>query len=153
MTEEADAPRPQSVHGMSRIQPLAQHHPRRIAVEERAGDGAVRDARARQGTRNLGNAAGRAVREPLPGRHPLVVDRSRRLEIEDDDGRMGRQHNRKYLRRGRVRRRVDQDEIDPRCAEGFPRASRRLYGIDEPGRDDLGAHTLETGLDPMLISL
>ena len=57
--------------------------PRRVAVEQRARDRAVGDARPRERAGELRHAAGRAVREPLARRHRLVVERARRLQVED----------------------------------------------------------------------
>ena len=111
VAEEAEARGPQAAHRVRGIEPFAQHVPRRVAVEQRARDGAVRDARARERAGDLGHAAGRAVRQPFAGRHRLVVERPRRLQIEDDDGRTDRLHGGQHLRRRRVRRRIEQHEV------------------------------------------
>ena len=74
---------------------------------ERSGDRAVRDARARERARELGHAAGRAVREPLARRHRLVVERARRLQVEDHDRRLRGLHDGQHLGRRGVGRRVD----------------------------------------------
>src|SRR5262249_815974 len=68
----------------SRIEPLVQDGPGRIALEQRPGDGSVRNPRPRERAGDLRDAAGGAVREPLAGGHRLVVERARRLHVEDD---------------------------------------------------------------------
>ena len=153
VTEEADARGPQAVHGVGGVQPFAQHVPCRVAVEKRPRHRSVRDARARECACDLRDAARRAVGEPLACRHGFVVERARRLKIEDDDRRIDGLHDRKHLRRRRIGRRVEHDEVDARRGERRAGLSRGLRRIHQPGRDDLCAHRLETRFDPTLIAL
>ena len=68
-------------------------------------------------------------------------------------GRIDGLHDRQHLRRRRVRRRVEHDEVDACRGERRAGLSRCLRRIDQPGRDDLGAHRLEARLDPLLVAL
>ena len=152
VAEEADPRRSEVVDGARGVQPLAQSDPGGVAVGQRPRDGAVGDSRPGQRARYLGDAARGAVGEPLARRHALVVDRARRLEVEDDDGGIDRLDDREDLRGRRVGGRVDEQELRPRCREGRARHAGRLGRVDETGRDDLGAHLLEATLDPVLVA-
>ena len=122
------------------VDPLADRVPRRIAVEQRAGDGRVRDPGAGERAGELGHAARRAVREPLARRHRLVVERPRRLQVEDHDRHLRRLHRGQHLRRRRVGRRVERGPARRgRRQLARPPRGRRSRRVDQPGRDDVGA--------------
>ncbi len=151
--EEADARGSEAVHSARRVEPLAQRVPRGIAVEQRPRQRPVADPRPGQRPRDLRHAAGGAVGEPLAGRHPLVVERARRLEVEDDDRGVDRLHDGEDLGRRRVGRGVEEEELGPRRAERVACRPGRLRRVHEPGRDDLRPHLLEAPLDPALVAL
>ena len=130
-----------------------EHAPRRVAVEQRSRDRPVGDPRAGERAGDLGDAAGRAVRQPFGGRHRLVVERPRRLEIEDHDRRIDRLHGRQHLRRRRVGRGVEQDEIGSRCGEHLARLPSAPGACRRGRRRRPRAHPLEARLDPALIAL
>ena len=153
MAEEADACAAKAAHSSRSVDPLAEGVPSRVAVEQCSGHRPVRDPRSRERACDLGDATGGAVGEPLTGRHRLVVERARRLEVEDHDRRVDRLHGREHLRGRRVRRRVEEHEIDARAGEQLAGDPRTLGRVDEPGRDDLDAQAGKTLLDASLICL
>ncbi len=135
--EEAEA---RALHAARRgggLDPAAQAIPGRVAGQQRARDRVVRDPRAREGARQLGHAAGRAVREPLARRHRLVVETARGLQVEDHDRHLRGLHRGQHLRRGRVGRRVEHDDVDAARGQQVAGLARALGGVDETGRDDL----------------
>src|SRR5581483_1419375 len=136
-----------------RVDPVADDIPGGIAVEKRPRHRPVGDACAREGSGELGHAAGRAVREPFAGRHPFVVDGARRLQVEHDDGRLRLLHRGEHLRRGRIRRRVEHHQLHARRGELRTRLARLLRAVDEARRDDLCAELRQPALEVLLIAL
>ena len=153
VAEEADARRSKVVNGARGVEPLAQGVPGRVALEQRPRDRPVGNRGTCQGARDLRDAACRAVCEPLARRHRLVVERARRLEVQDDDRRVDRLHDGEHLGRGRVGRRVDEEELRSAGGERLAGGAGRLGSVDETRRDDLRAHRLEPLLDPALVAL
>ena len=152
VAEEAEAGPPGSARGGGRLDPAAQAVPGGIARQQRARDRVVRDPRARERARELRHAAGRAVREPLARGHRLVVEAARRLQVEDHDRRLGRLHRGQHLRRGRIGRGVDHDEVDAARGKQVAGLARALGRVDEACRDDLGAELCEARLDIALVA-
>ena len=152
VAEEAEARAPHAVRRGGGLDPAAQAIPGRIAREQRARDGVVRDACARERAGELRHAAGRAVREPLARRHRLVVEAARRLQVEDHDRHLRGLHRRQHLRGRRVGRRVEHDDVDAAGGEQVARLARALGGVDETGRDDIGAELGEPPLDVALVA-
>jgi len=74
------------------------------------------------------------------------------LEIEDDDGGVDGLDDRQDLRGRRVCGRVDEQELRLRRRQGRARRAGSLGRVDETGGGDLGAHLLETTLDPALVA-
>ena len=83
----------------------------------------------------------------------LVVERARRLQVEDHDRRLRRLHRRQHLRRRGVGRGVEHDQLDAARRERLARLARGLRRVDEPGRDDVGAELGELRLEPALVAL
>ena len=153
VAEEPEAGGPQSLDGAGSVDPLPDRLPGRIAVLQGAGDRAVRHACAGEGARELGDAAGRAVRQPLAGGHPLVVERPCRLEVEDDDRRLRRLHRREHLRRCGVGCRVEEDQLDSCGGERLAGGAGGLRGVDEPRADDVRAELGEPCLEFLPVAL
>ncbi len=151
--QEADACGPQAVNGVGRVQPLAQHVPGRVVADERACHGLVWDARTRERACDLRDAARRTIGEPFAGSHAFVIERACRLKIEDDDGRIDGLHDRKHLRRCRVRRRVEHDEVEAFSGQCRAGLSCSLGAVDQPGRHDFCTHFLESCFDLLLVAL
>ena len=106
---------------------------------------------------NAPASSGTQQAEQLASHSPVVigfvVERPRRLQIEDHDRRIDRLHDRQDLRRRRIGRRVEQHEVGSRRGERRARLSSGLGSVDESCGDDLGAERLEPRLDPALVAL
>ena len=152
VAEEAEARAAGAARRGGGLDPAAQLLPGRIAGQQRARDRVVRNTRARERARELGHAAGRAVREPLARGHRLVVEAARGLQVEDDDGHLRRLHCGQHLRGRRVRRRVEHDDVDAAGRQQVAGLARALRGVDEAGGDDLGAELGEARLDVALVA-
>ena len=117
--------------------------PAGVVLEQRPRDRPVGNRGTCEGACDLRDAACRAVCEPFAGGHRLVVERARGLEVQDDDRRVDRLHHGEHLGRGRIRRRVDEEELRSAGGERVAGGAGRLGSVDEARRDDLRAHRLE----------
>ena len=133
--------------GARRVEPLAQGAPRPGSPSRSVPvDRPVRESRAREGARDLRDAACRAVGEPLARGHRLVVERARRLEVEDDDRRVDRLHDGQHLGRRRIRRRVDAGGARRRPAASASPAARAACGVStRPAETTSAPIALERG--------
>src|SRR5204863_9371169 len=83
VAEESEAGGTQAAHGVRRLEPVTDELPCAVAVEQRAGDRTVRNPRTRECAGELRDATCRAVGKPLARCHPFVVERARRLQVQD----------------------------------------------------------------------
>ena len=127
--------------------PIGDFVPTTRVVAEHAGDLVERDAGPVEDVGDLRHGAGGAIRQPL-ARHlrpvaesveRLVVDRRRRLQIENDHRHFRAPHDRQHGRRQGVRRDVQEDEVDVRPAEVVPRDERLFRRVDQAEVHDLDA--------------